>query len=58
VWLQFNRRQKKGNAAYNLEHATQLVEKAAQEGARLILLPELMPTGESLSMWDTAEAMV
>lgn len=29
----------------NLGHATEHIEKAASEGAQLVLLPELMPTG-------------
>lgn len=41
----------------NLEHATPLIEYASQEGAQIVLLPEFMPTGYSLSaeMWNAAE---
>ena len=41
----------------NLHHAATLVEQAAQRGARLVLLPELMPGGYefSASIWDGAE---
>jgi len=41
----------------NLEHATELVQQAAQMGARFILLPELMPAGYvfATSIWDGAE---
>lgn len=48
---------KNGLIEANLEHATQLVHKAAQMGANLILLPELMPTGYifATSIWDGAE---
>ena len=41
----------------NLERATQFIEVAAQRGAQLILLPELMPSGYQLTeaLWDCAE---
>lgn len=41
----------------NLEHATPLVEQAAREGAKLVLLPELMPTGYvwTTAIWERAE---
>lgn len=41
----------------NLFHATELVEIAAQRGAQLVLLPELMPSGYFLTeeIWDCAE---
>jgi N-carbamoylputrescine amidase len=41
----------------NLEHATPLVERAAREGAALILLPEFMPSGYifTTAIWDGAE---
>jgi N-carbamoylputrescine amidase len=40
-----------------LEHATPLVERAAAEGAQLVLLPELMATRYvfTAEMWDSAE---
>ena len=48
---------KNGLIEENLEHATSLVDRAAQEGAKLILLPEFMPTGYifSKAIWDGAE---
>jgi N-carbamoylputrescine amidase len=48
---------KNGLVEANLEHATPLVEQAAKGGARLILLPEFMPTGYifSTAIWDGAE---
>jgi N-carbamoylputrescine amidase len=41
----------------NLDHATPLVERAAQDGARLIVLPEFMPTGYIFTrdIWNGAE---
>jgi N-carbamoylputrescine amidase len=41
----------------NLRHAADLVESAAQQGAQLVLLPELMPSGYLLTeeIWDCAE---
>ncbi|MEC5161248.1 MULTISPECIES: carbon-nitrogen hydrolase family protein [unclassified Janthinobacterium] len=46
-----------GDRQRNLERATRLIEEAAQQGARLVLLPELMPGGYILTekIWDTAE---
>lgn len=46
-----------GKIAENLKHAMGLVEEAAARGARLILLPEFMPTGYSYTkeIWDAAE---
>ena len=48
---------KNGLVEANLNHATHLVNEAAQRGARLILLPELMPAGYifTTAMWDGAE---
>ena len=48
---------KNGLVQTNLEHATHLIEQAAQKGARIILLPEFMPTGYILSaeIWNAAE---
>lgn len=41
----------------NLTRATRHVEAAAADGARLVLMPELMPTGYLLAraLWDAAE---
>jgi N-carbamoylputrescine amidase len=46
-----------GAIAANLEHATQLVEEAARNGAELILLPEFMSTGYlwEKRIWQAAE---
>lgn len=45
--------------AENLRHATPFVEQAAAEGAQIVLLPELMPSGYHLSeaIWDCAERL-
>ena len=41
----------------NLEHAGPFVEEAAQRGAKLVVLPEFMPTGYlfTRAIWDAAE---
>lgn len=41
----------------NLKHATPLIDRAAQEGAKLIVLPEFMPTGYifTTDIWEGAE---
>jgi N-carbamoylputrescine amidase len=41
----------------NLSHAAPLIETAAQQGAQIVLLPELMPSGYCLTeaIWDSAE---
>jgi len=41
----------------NLKRATVFAEKAAEQGARLVLFPEFMPTGSYLyfDTWDSAE---
>lgn len=46
-----------GSIEANLEHATGLIDHAAQRGAELILLPEFMPTGYIFTkdIWDTGE---
>jgi hypothetical protein len=46
-----------GQVRANLERALPLVKKAASEGAQIILLPELMPTGYACNaeMWDGGE---
>ena len=48
---------KNGLIEANLEHATRFVDKAAQKGAKLIILPEFMPTGYifTTAIWDAAE---
>lgn len=48
---------KNGDIGGNLERATKLVEKAAEQGAELVLLPELMATGYQFTteIWDDAE---
>ena len=42
-----------GHVEENLAHSAQLVENAVRRGARLVLLPELMPGGYQLteSIW-------
>jgi N-carbamoylputrescine amidase len=46
-----------GQREANLRHATPFVEQAAAEGAQLVLLPELMPSGYRLTedIWECAE---
>jgi N-carbamoylputrescine amidase len=46
-----------GPVQANLDHFTPLVDQAAQNGAELIVLPELVATGYSLStvLWNIAE---
>jgi Carbon-nitrogen hydrolase len=46
-----------GDVAGNLKHAGDLVEEAANQGAQLVLLPELMPSGYTLTeeIWNYAE---
>ena len=46
-----------GLVAANLERATAYVEQAERSGARLILLPEFLPTGYAWTeaIWDAAE---
>jgi len=46
-----------GAVQKNLERATSFMEDAARQGAELVLLPELMPGGYTLTqrIWDTAE---
>jgi len=46
-----------GKVAENLRHATGFVEEAAARGAKLILLPEFMPTGYLFTqeIWDAGE---
>jgi N-carbamoylputrescine amidase len=46
-----------GDVSGNLKHAGDLVEEAANQGAQLVLLPELMPSGYTLTeeIWDYAE---
>lgn len=46
-----------GNIATNLNHAGEFVQEAAQQGAQIVLTPELMPCGYTLteSIWNYAE---
>jgi N-carbamoylputrescine amidase len=46
-----------GNISANLEHASKLVNTAARQGAQIVLTPELMPCGYTLTetIWDYAE---
>ncbi len=46
-----------GQIEANLEHAETWVKKSAAQGAQLVLLPELMPSGYTLSarIWEGAE---
>lgn len=46
-----------GRVAENLERATGLAERAAAEGAQIVLFPEFMPTGYVFTeeIWDGAE---
>jgi len=48
---------KNGLVEANLQHASPMVEQAAREGAKLVLLPEFMPTGYifTTAIWDGAE---
>src|SRR5262245_28496162 len=46
-----------GNVSANLEHAGELVHVAAQQGAQIVLTPEFMPCGYTLTeaIWSYAE---
>src|SRR3974377_954251 len=46
-----------GEVEINRSHAAELVERAFHKGARLVLLPELMPGGYMLTeaIWECAE---
>lgn len=46
-----------GNVSTNLEHAGELVHVAARQGAKIVLTPELMPCGYTLTeaIWEYAE---
>jgi N-carbamoylputrescine amidase len=48
---------KNGLVEANLKHAMPMLEQAAREGAKLILLPEFMPAGYIFTpaIWDAAE---
>lgn len=50
-------RSENGRIRANLDRAAPLVEQAVGQGARLVLLPELMPTGYiyTTAIWDGAE---
>src|SRR5215510_1795038 len=46
-----------GNVSANLEHAGELVNSVARQGAEIVLTPELMPCGYTLTeeIWNYAE---
>ena len=48
-----------GMVEQNLDHAGALIRQAAEKGAELVLLPELMPGGFMLTeeVWETAETL-
>ena len=48
-----------GKVDRNLVHAEKFIEKAANEGAKLVLLPELMPSGYMATeeIWNSAETI-
>jgi N-carbamoylputrescine amidase len=48
---------KVGEISANLEHARDLVHEAARQGAEIVLTPELMPSGYTLTeaIWNYAE---
>jgi N-carbamoylputrescine amidase len=48
-----------GTISANLEHAGELVNAAARQGAQIVLTPELMPCGYTLTeaIWDYAEPL-
>lgn len=48
-----------GKVEENLHHAQEIIERAAAQQAQLILLPELMPSGYTLTekIWDYAQTM-
>ncbi len=48
-----------GQTERNLKHAEVLIEEAVKKGAKLVLLPELMPSGyiATEAIWDCAETM-
>jgi N-carbamoylputrescine amidase len=51
---------KNGLIKVNLEHALPFVDEAAKKGAKLIVLPEFMPTGYIFTnaIWDAGERNV
>ena len=48
-----------GEVEQNLAHAEAMVENAVKQGARLVLLPELMPSGYMVTeeIWGSAETI-
>lgn len=48
-----------GEVARNLVHAETMVASAAEQGAEIVLLPELMPSGYMVTeeIWNTAETI-
>lgn len=49
-----------GDIPVNLLHAGEFVEAAARQGAQIVLLPELMPSGYTLTeaIWKSAEPFI
>ena len=48
-----------GEVAHNLAHAETMVASAVKQGAALVLLPELMPSGYMTTeeIWNSAETI-
>ena len=48
-----------GQIADNISHAERLIASSLEKGAQLVLLPELMPSGYTLSedLWNFAETI-
>jgi N-carbamoylputrescine amidase len=46
------------NVSVNLEHAGELIQAAARQGAQIVITPELMPCGYTLTeaIWSSAES--
>ena len=47
-----------GDRERNLANATKYIKQAVEQGAKLVLLPEMVPGGYTLNeaLWDTSEA--
>lgn len=52
-------RSENGRIQHNLEHARPFIQQAAEQGAQLLLLPELYPTGylQSPDVWKAGETL-